>query len=526
MSDFDSARRFFLEGVRLLVANELSAAEAHFLASLKIIPDRASTLNNLATIKLKQNQFAEAEAFARRATLADEKSPEAWANLGMALVGLERWEEALPACERAFASAPPTSQIWQTKATVLVHLRRFTEAMTACQAAFELEPNRPELLHLQSVILQGLERPEEARKIYRQSLEISISAQPVFSAPRQPTQKATVLIVNNNPESDETLRSFEDIHLRCPNFPGQLVNYLLDDFHFTYVFAGKVTGLPDRAKIPPPDLVLNNFTNGQEILADHYLPKLTDFVESFGVPVINHPHDAVQTIRDTSVSLLKNLPDVIVPDTRRFSAEGKTPDALIQEIEAHFRYPMIPRPLASQRGIGMVKVDDRAALKQALTGSAFTQSFFVTQFIDSRGGNELYRKLRAAIVGQEILLMRADYDTFWNIHGRKNPKRVPFYLARPHLLEEEKRICLNPVAAIGETALQALHAIRKRIPLDVFGLDFDVAPDGRVVFYEANATMNLFPTASKQVPNPKETAENLKAALQRYFTTLLNRRSD
>jgi hypothetical protein len=54
MGDFESARRFFLEGVRLLAANQLQAAEAHFNASLKIIPDRASTLNNLAAIKLKQ----------------------------------------------------------------------------------------------------------------------------------------------------------------------------------------------------------------------------------------------------------------------------------------------------------------------------------------------------------------------------------------------------------------------------------------------------------------------------------------
>jgi isocitrate dehydrogenase kinase/phosphatase len=60
--------------------------------------------------------------------------------------------------------------------------------------------------------------------------------------------------------------------------------------------------------------------------------------------------------------------------------------------------------------------------------------------------------------------------------------------------------------------------------LDVFGVDFDVDADGRVVFYEANATMNLFSTAQKAVPNPKEAEDNLTLAFQRYLTSLVAHR--
>ena len=440
----------------------------------------------------------------------------------MALVGLQQFEEALPACDQAFVVAPPTSRAWHTKATVLVHLRRFTEALPACEAALELEPNHPEFLYLKSVILKGLERPEEAKQIYRHSLELNMTVEPVFAAQRRATQKANVLIVNNNPDADADLRSFEDIHLHCSNFPGQFADHLLDDFHFSYVFAGEVTGLPDRSKIPPPDIIHNNHTNGEVILAESYLPKLTELLESFGVPVVNHPKHAVQTTRDASVQQLKDLPSVIVPDTRRFSMDEKPLEAVIREIEERFHYPMIPRPLTTQRGLGMSKVDDREALTKVLAAGEIGKSFFVTQFVDRRGGNEFYRKLRAAIVGKEILIVRADYNTHWNIHGRKNPKRVPFYLEHRYLLDEEKRICLNPEAALGPTAMQALRVIRERIPLDVFGMDFDVDADGRVVFYEANATMNLFSTACKEVPNPKEADENLQKAFQRYFTSLVS----
>ena len=59
--------------------------------------------------------------------------------------------------------------------------------------------------------------------------------------------------------------------------------------------------------------------------------------------------------------------------------------------------------------------------------------------------------------------------------------------------------------------------------MDVFGLDFDVDADGRLIFYEANATMNLFSTARKEVPNPKAAEDGLKLAFQRYFTSLAAR---
>jgi len=100
---------------------------------------------------------------------------------------------------------------------------------------------------------------------------------------------------------------------------------------------------------------------------------------------------------------------------------------------------------------------------------------------------------------------------------------VAFYLSNAHLLDEEKRICDDPEGQLGRSTTRALRTIRDRIPLDVFGIDFDVDAEGRLVFYEANATMNLFSTARKEVPNPKEAGDRLKAAFQRYFMSLATR---
>jgi len=124
-------------------------------------------------------------------------------------------------------------------------------------------------------------------------------------------------------------------------------------------------------------------------------------------------------------------------------------------------------------------------------------------------------------VKDEMMIVRVDHDTYWKIYARKSDERVAFYLANAHLLEEEQRVVNAPEAELGLQAIRALQAIRERIPLDVFGIDFDVGGDGELVFYEANATMNLFSTARKEVPYPKEADERLQEAFRSYFASLL-----
>src|SRR5665213_1434976 len=523
MDDFETAKQLFLEGLHLFEANNFQAAEEQFARCLELVPDRLSALNNLSAIKIKLNKFAEAEAFALKATALDGTSPEAWSNLGIALTAMERHEEALRAYDRALNCHSAYARAWHSKAMTLLELKRPDEALLACDQALTLDSSQHGILYTKSLILKALDQPEEAQKIYRKSLDIRIASSPAFIAERHASQKADALIISENPVFDASLMSFENLHRSCPNFPGQLADYFHEDFHFTYVFEGNATRGSARNQIPQPDFVINNSANGERVLAEGNLPGLIALVDGFGVPVVNHPTKVIQTVRDVSAKLLDDISGVLVPKTLRFSSTGKTSEQLAHEGEEQYDYPLITRTLASQMGKGMTKVDSREALVAVLS-SGCPEKFFVTEFVDSRGGNQFYRKIRAAIVKDEIVIVRVDYDAYWNVHGRKNEKRVPFYLEHAYLLDEEKRICKDPEAGLGRSAIQSLQAIRDRIPLDVFGMDFDVDADGRLVFYEANATMNLFSTARKEVPNPKEAGDHLKLAFERYFTSLVARR--
>ena len=524
MPDFETAKRLFFEGLHFLEANDLDAAEARFARSLEIIPERVSTLNNLSAVKIKLSKFAEAEDLARKAVALEEKSPEAWSNFGLALTATGRQEEALRACERAVECNSSHAMAWLASAMTLRELKRFDEALRACDEALKLDPNKYEILYHKSLILKELNRLDEAQATYRKALDARVASSPVFIGERRATQKAEALIINQNLRVDDSFRSFETLNRFCSNFPGQLADHLNDDFHFNYVFVGAATSPSARKQIPQPHFVINNHVNGESILSEGNLPALTEFVESFGIPVVNHPAKAIPTIRDLSAKLLADLPGVRVPKTMRFSALGKTSHELAREIEGHYDYPLITRSLTFQESKGMNRIDSPQALVEVLCAPDLPKKFFVTQFIDTRGKNTFFRKLRAAIVKDEIIIVRVDHHTHWIVHGRKSEKSVPFYLENAHLLDQEKRICKDPQAELGRSAMQSLRAIRERIPLDVFGIDFDVNEDGVLVFFEANATMNLFSTARKEVPNPKEAGERLKLAFHRYFTSLLVRR--
>ncbi len=65
--------------------------------------------------------------------------------------------------------------------------------------------------------------------------------------------------------------------------------------------------------------------------------------------------------------------------------------------------------------------------------------------------------------------------------------------------------------------------MRARIPLDVFGVDFQVDAEGDVVFFEANATMNLLTNSHDSVANPREAHDRLLDAFRRYFSSLVAR---
>ena len=348
MNDFETAKQFFFQGLQSLEANNLQTAETLFARALQIMPERVSALNNLSAVKIRLNKFAEAEELARKAVAVEEQSPEAWSNLATVLIAAGRQDESLSASARALNYNPSYAMAWLAKAIALRELKRLDEALLACEQALKLEPGKYEFLYHKSLILRDLQRLNEAEGIYRQALGIRIAVSPVYIGERRASQKGEILIVNRSLHFNGSFWSFEFLNRFCSNFPGQLSERLHEDFHFNYIFADSLRPAAQK-QIPQPDFVLNNETNGEVLASSGHLMELIGLLESFGVPVVNHPNKVVQTIRDTSAKQLDGIPGVFVPKTKRFSSVGKTPATLADEIEQDYDYPLITRTTASQQ---------------------------------------------------------------------------------------------------------------------------------------------------------------------------------
>ena len=239
-------------------------------------------------------------------------------------------------------------------------------------------------------------------------------------------------------------------------------------------------------------------------------------------PVINHPDKVLETTRSSALRLYGGIDGLLVPRIDRYR-KSEDIGALVDEIEAAFQYPVIVRGLVEQEGKNAYRVFNRAELETAVREVQARPFFYVIQFYENPHAKGFYRKIRAAIAGDHIQIVRVDSDTSWNVHGRKSEDRVVFYQENDHLLREEEAICLDPDSALGPQVMATLRALRARNPLDVFGIDFDVMDDGRLLFFEANASMNLLSSADRRVDHPKAAERLFMEAFHAYVGKLMGK---
>lgn len=120
-SDFERAKQYFLEGLDCLQGRQLEAAEASFLASLQLLPDRVSTLTNLSAVQLKLKKYVAAEASAKRAIELEADNSEAWLNLGLVQKETGNLDGALRSLTQALAIRPDYAEArWARSLTHLL----------------------------------------------------------------------------------------------------------------------------------------------------------------------------------------------------------------------------------------------------------------------------------------------------------------------------------------------------------------------------------------------------------------------
>lgn len=328
-----------------------------------------------------------------------------------------------------------------------------------------------------------------------------LAAAPHYHGPKTDTQILSVVMINPDPSPRLLAEPRSAQHL-AGNFPSQLGKYCRDRYRLFSVFAGSppisaaaLTGSSE------PALTLNNCVNGEDLKRGQ-LAKAEAQEQALGLAVVNSAAKAIHCTRVETAEMLRGIPNLVVPKAMRFRLEAHLVDVLRLRISEMFAFPMILRSVGEQEGANIHLATNGAELGAAIKEllALGSRDFYVIEYAGFAHEGGFYRRIRAAFVEGVPTVIRADYDDQWMVRGRKFERILDHYRRDRALFDKANAIVEQQ--AIGDAAWQTLADVGRRIPLDVFGMDFDVNDEGQVVFFESNATMLLLSNAPPDLDYP------------------------
>jgi tetratricopeptide (TPR) repeat protein len=244
-------------------------------------------------------------------------------------------------------------------------------------------------------------------------------------------------------------------------------------------------------ELPPHDVVLNAI--GDADLCRAALVAAEDVMARSAAPVINAPARVLGTGRAAMGEALAALDDVAVP---RIVA---LPRAVLMGTDAaaalaqHGLYcPVLLRVPGFHTGQHFVKVEhalELAAAAASLPGETLLAiAFFAACGVDGKA-----RKGRVMVLDGHLYPLHWAVSTDWKVHYFTSDMAA----CAAHR-EEEARFLADMRGFLGERAVRGLQAVAACLALDYGGIDFALLADGRIVVFEANATMAIVPPPDEE----------------------------
>jgi tetratricopeptide (TPR) repeat protein len=457
----------------------LAAAET-VLADAPDLPD-ALFLRGAALKAM--GRFRDAIAALRAGLARDPSRAAAHVSLANAHAELGELAAAEACLRRALALAPRLKAAHASLISVTAMMRRDDLTEAACGAALAVDPYAI-IAHQHLAELRARDGQDAEARYHR---DAAYRRQNLFVEPAtRPAPTALVLL------------TAED-----GNIP---LKYLLSRDRYTVIKWLIEYATPEQAaRLPRHDVVLNAIGEPELPAATH--AAVERFRQVCTAPFLNRPDRVARTSRTGLPDLLGDLPDVVVPWARRWRAGEPAPS---------LGWPALVRPVGSHGGTGLARVADAAEFARATAAHA---AYDATAFIDFASPDGLFRKYRAVFIDRRPWPYHLAIGDRWLVHYVS--ANMLGHAARR---EEERRFLDDPEAAIGARAMAALAAIGARLDLDYAGVDFSLLPDGRVLVFEANATMVVHPETEGGVLDYKNRAVGaILAAFDAMAVTTLTR---
>ena len=212
------------------------------------------------------------------------------------------------------------------------------------------------------------------------------------------------------------------------------------------------------------------------------LDVIEGIVERGGGPCFNHPARVRRTGRHDISERLSMLPGLEVPRTALIAASD--PDDLVRQIDAAgISWPVILRVPGTHAGLATALAQSADDVPRAIYSLPVAgKPLYATAFHDYRDADGLYRKLRLVVVGRQVFARHFVTGAGWSVHAGDRLQDTA----------DAEAAILDGFPASLPVDVEALAlGIADELGLDWFGIDCCPRPDGRLLIFEANATMNV-----------------------------------
>jgi tetratricopeptide (TPR) repeat protein len=493
------ADRLFARGLQRHQAGRLAEAESAYRLALEADPNRAAVLNNLGMIAPP----GERAALFRRALKARPDHADSHFNLAGLLAAEGDADGAVSHYRQALRLRPDWSEAHFALGRVFHQRNQLVEAAECYQRCVKLKPNfLPAVLSLACVFaLAGHSRGSKdadafAITWFRRAVELDpdlelanfqlaklledagrfTEARPfrdrvprprpleVISAPEH---RRNVLVLCRPSRANTPFRNL------LPERVNSLIIWRID-----YAMDAQ------QAALPPYDLAF--YAVGNADWDQECLDRAASFMRWNSRPLLNSPERVARTRRDRAPELLAGIPDVVAAPVVRLSRDEVRAGGLRARLEREgLGWPVIVRPFGTQGGDGMVVVETAQDLEAMSFEDA--EYYYVMRYWDYRSGDGYYRKYRTVFVDRRPYHYHLAISKKWLVHYFSADM-----LAEPWKREEERRFLERPETALGARAAAAVAAIGERLDMDYAGVDYTLLPEGRVLVFEANATMSVY----------------------------------
>lgn len=173
MDNFQKAKDHFLDGIKNLENGSFEEAERNFLTSLRLLPDRVSTLTNLGATQIKLKKYLDAKVTCEKAIALDENNSEALLNLGLVYKELKDYICAIENFDKVIKLDPVFAKAWSNRGSAFHDLRQYQSALHSFDEALIIDENYHEAWSNRGLTLHDLKRYKESLLSHEKAISIN-----------------------------------------------------------------------------------------------------------------------------------------------------------------------------------------------------------------------------------------------------------------------------------------------------------------------------------------------------------------